>query len=129
MPATLVRQCVGRSVEVAMRSCLMVLAGAFALLPGWSHAAPVARVATAHIATAHIATAQIATDTEPPAYTQAASQEQIIAAVEKRYNAKVVRVTETTVAGRPALRLRLLSAQRVWSVVVDAATGQELAGG
>jgi hypothetical protein len=124
MPAALVRQCVGRSVEVAMRSCLMVLAGAFALLPGWSHAAPVARVATAHIATA-----QIATDTEPPAYTQAASQEQIIAAVEKRYNAKVVRVTETTVAGRPALRLRLLSAQRVWSVVVDAATGQELSGG
>ena len=58
-----------------------------------------------------------------------ASQEQIIAAIEKRYNAKVVRVTETTVAGRPALRLRLLSAQRVWNVLVDAATGQELAGG
>ena len=90
-----------------MRSCLVVLAGTVALLSGWSLAAPVARAATA----------------------QAASQEQVIAAVEKRYNAKVVRVTETTVAGRPALRLRLLSAQRVWSVVVDAATGQELAGG
>ena len=107
-----------------MRSCLVVLAGALALLPGWSRAAPVARAATAPIATA-----QIATDTEPLAYAQAASQEQVIAAVEKRYNAKVVRVTETTVAGRPAMRLRLLSAQRVWSVVVDAATGQELAGG
>ena len=107
-----------------MRSCLVMLAGAIGLLPGWCDAAPVARTATAHIATA-----QIATDTEPLAYAQATSQEQIIAAVEKRYNAKVVRVTETTVAGRPALRLRLLSAQRVWSVVVDAATGQELAGG
>ena len=78
---------------------------------------------------AQIATARIATDTEPLAYAQAASQEQVIAAVEKRYNAKVVRVTETTVAGRPALRLRLLLARRVWNVVVDAATGQELAGG
>jgi len=90
-----------------MRSCLVVLAGAVALLPGWSSAAPVPRTATA----------------------QATSQEQVIAAVERRYNAKVVRVTETTVAGRPALRLRLLSARRVWDVVVDAATGQELAGG
>ena len=90
-----------------MRTCLVMLAAAVALLSGWSLAVPSARAATA----------------------QAASQEQVIAAVEKRYNAKVVRVTETTVAGRPALRLRLLSARRVWDVVVDAATGQELAGG
>jgi uncharacterized membrane protein YkoI len=90
-----------------MRWCLVVFAVAVGLLPGWCDAAPVARTAT----------------------TQATSQEQIIAAVEKRYNAKVVRVTETTVAGRPALRLRLLSAQRVWDVLVDATTGQELAGG
>ena len=107
-----------------MRSCLVMLAGAVGLLPGWSCAAPVTRAAPAQITIA-----QLATDMEPLAYAQAASQEQVIAAVEKRYNAKVVRVTETTVAGRPALRLRLLSAQRVWSVVVDAATGQELAGG
>jgi hypothetical protein len=124
MPAILVRQCVRRSVEVAMRSCLVVLAGAVGLLPGWCDAAPVARSANAHIATA-----QVGNDTEPLAYAQVASQEQVIAAVEKRYNAKVVRVTATTVAGRPALRLRLLSARRVWDVVVDAATGQELAGG
>jgi hypothetical protein len=58
-----------------------------------------------------------------------ASQEQIIESVQKRYNAKVVRVTETTVDGRPALRLRLLSSQRVWSVVVDANSGQVLSGG
>jgi len=107
-----------------MRACLMVLAGVGGLLPGWSSAAPVARAVTALVAIA-----QLATDMEPLAYAQATSQEQIIAAVEKRYNAKVVRVTETTVAGRRALRLRLLSAQRVWNVVVDAATGQELAGG
>jgi hypothetical protein len=62
-------------------------------------------------------------------YGSLASQEQVIAAVEKRYNAKVVKVAETTVNGKPALRLRLLSAQRVWSVVVDAATGQVLTEG
>jgi hypothetical protein len=53
-------------------------------------------------------------------------QQRIIEAVERRYNAKVVRVTETTVNGRPALELRLLSDQRVWNVVVDAESGQEL---
>ena len=58
-----------------------------------------------------------------------ASQEQIIEAVQKHYNAKVVRVTETTVDGRPALRLRLLSAQRVWNMVVDANSGRVLSGG
>ena len=101
-----------------MRACLVVLAVAVGLLPGWSNAAPVARRATA----------PFAARMEPLAYAPAAGQEQIIAAIEKRYDAKVVRVTETTVAGRPALRLRLLSARRVWNVLVDAATGQELAG-
>ena len=57
------------------------------------------------------------------------SQEQIIESVQKRYGAKVVRVTETTVDGRPALRLRLLSAQRVWNMVVDANSGRVLSGG
>ena len=61
-------------------------------------------------------------------YPSAADQDRLIAAVEKRYNAKVVRVAETSVDGRPALKLRLLSAQRVWSVVVDATTGQLLTG-
>ena len=57
------------------------------------------------------------------------AQEQIIDSVQKRYHAKVVRVTETTVDGRPALKLRLLSAQRVWDVVVDANSGRVLSGG
>ena len=61
-------------------------------------------------------------------YASPANQERLIASVEKRYNARVVRVAETTFNGRPALKLRLLSAQRVWSVVVDASTGQVLAG-
>ena len=58
-----------------------------------------------------------------------ASRERVIAAVEKRFNAKVVRVTDTTVNGRAALELRLLSDQRVFTVVVDAASGQVLSGG
>jgi len=55
-------------------------------------------------------------------------RERIIQAVQKRFNAKVVRVTDTTVNGRPALELRLLSEQRVWNLVVDASTGQILSG-
>jgi nucleotide-binding universal stress UspA family protein len=55
-------------------------------------------------------------------------RERIIEAVQKRFNAKVVRVTDTTVNGRPALALRLLSEQRVWNLVVDATTGQILSG-
>lgn len=58
-----------------------------------------------------------------------ASRDRVIDAVQKRFNAKVVRVTETTVNGRPALELRLLSDQRVWNVVVDADSGQLLSGG
>ena len=60
---------------------------------------------------------------------QGPRQEQIIESVQKRYNARVLRVTQTTVDGRPALRLRLLSAQRVWSIVVDASSGRVLSGG
>ncbi len=58
-----------------------------------------------------------------------ASRDQLIEAVEKRYHARVVRVAETTVNGRPALELRLLSEQRVWNIVVDASSGQLLSGG
>lgn len=52
--------------------------------------------------------------------------ERIIEAVQKRYNARVVKVTEITVDGKRAYELRLLSDQRVWTVRVDAETGQEL---
>jgi uncharacterized membrane protein YkoI len=57
------------------------------------------------------------------------NQDRIIEAVQKRFNARVVRVAETQVNGRAALELRLLSDQRVWTIVVDAQSGQVLTGG
>ena len=50
----------------------------------------------------------------------------IIEAVQKRYNARVVKVTDITVDGRHAYELRLLSDQRVWTIRVNAESGQEL---
>jgi hypothetical protein len=72
-------------------------------------------------------------DDLPPARSLAGadgeSRDRIIDAVQRRYHARVVRVSETSVNGRPALELRLLSEQRVFNVVVDAASGQVLSGG
>lgn len=79
------------------------------------------------------APALAAFDDPPPARTfgggDGMSRDRIIDAVQKRYNARVVRVSETTVNGRAALELRLLSEQRVFNIVVDAASGQVLSGG
>jgi len=50
----------------------------------------------------------------------------IIDAVQKRYNASVVKATDITVEGRRAYELRLLSDKRVWTIRVDAETGREL---
>jgi hypothetical protein len=61
--------------------------------------------------------------------TDGAGRDRIIDAVQKRYHARVLRVSETSVNGRPALELRLLSEQRVFNIVVDAASGQVLSGG
>jgi len=60
---------------------------------------------------------------------ESSSRDRIIDSVQKRYNARVVRVSETTFNGHAALELRLLSQQRVFNVVVDAASGQVLSGG
>ena len=72
-------------------------------------------------------------DDLPPARSLAGadgeSRDRIIDAVQRRYHARVVRVSETSVNGRPALELRLLSEQRVFNIVVDAASGQVLSGG
>ena len=57
------------------------------------------------------------------------NQQRIIDSVQKRFNARVVRVAQTQVNGRPALELRMLSEQRVWTIVVDAASGDVLSGG
>ena len=102
-----------------MRACRLVFVCTLQLLPRLSYGAPVHSALVPELAPAARAAA----------YASSASQEQIIDVVEKRYHAKVVRVSATSVDGRPALRLRLLSAQRVWSLVVDAATGQVLSGG
>ncbi len=79
------------------------------------------------------APALAAFDDTPPARTFAggdsSSRDRIIDAIQKRYKARVVRVSETTVNGRAALELRLLSEQRVFNIVVDAASGQVLSGG
>jgi hypothetical protein len=52
----------------------------------------------------------------------------IVSQAERRYNAKVIRVTEVTVDGHRMLELRLLSDQRIWMIRVDAETGQEMPG-
>jgi hypothetical protein len=102
-----------------MRTSLGILACTVSLLPGLSHSGPAADVgAQGFVDPGHSHSAG-----------EGVGQEQIIEAVQKRYNAKVVRVTETTFEGRPALQLRMLSAQRVWSIVVDARSGRVLSGG
>jgi len=102
-----------------MRTNLVVLACTVSLLSAPAHAGPpVQSGALCYVDPGH----EHANGSGP-------SQEQIIESVQRRYGAKVVRVTETSVDGRPALRLRLLSAQRVWNVVVDANSGQILSGG
>ncbi len=102
-----------------MRAILGVLACTVSLLPGLAYGGPPGDVgALGFVASGH---------SHPSG--QGPAQEQIIEAVQQRYRAKVVRVSETTVDGRPALRLRLLSAQRVWSMVVDANSGRVLSGG
>jgi hypothetical protein len=102
-----------------MRTILVVLASTLILLPALAYGAPPAESgALGYVDPGHAHAAG-----------EGVSQEQIIESVQKRYNAKVVRVTETTVDGRPALRLRLLSAQRVWTMLVDADSGRVLSGG
>jgi hypothetical protein len=102
-----------------MRTILVVLACTAGLSPAWVYGEPPPGTgALGYVDPGHAR-----------ANGAGVSQEQIIESVQKRYNAKVVRVTQTTVDGRPALQLRLLSAQRVWSVVVDASSGRVLSGG
>ena len=102
-----------------MRTIVAVLACTLSLLPGLVFGGPPVDIGGLD----WVAAGHAHAGAEGP------GQEQIIESVQKRYNAKVVRVSETTVDGRPALRLRLLSAQRVWSIVVDANSGRVLSGG
>jgi uncharacterized membrane protein YkoI len=114
---------------VSMRAGRRHTLGAVALLLGAALGAAVAARATGAAAPGALA----APDDPPQARSFAggdgASRDRIIDAVQKRYHARVLRVSETSVNGRPALELRLLSEQRVFNIVVDAASGQVLSGG
>lgn len=95
----------------------------------------IARVARAAAMTAAIALAASAVPAQAqqrlvdrPAANQG-NNDRIIDAIQKRFHARVVRVADTEVNGRAALELRLLSDQRVWTVIVDARSGEVLSGG
>lgn len=57
------------------------------------------------------------------------SRDSIIDGLQRRYNARVLRVEEADENGRHVYLIRLLSGERVWTVRVDARTGRELPGG
>jgi uncharacterized membrane protein YkoI len=56
-------------------------------------------------------------------------RDRLIEMVQRRFNARVVRVNLVESGGRRIYEMRLLSEQRVWNVRVDADTGQVLDGG
>ena len=62
------------------------------------------------------------------AFADDAARDRIVEAIQRKYNAQVVKVTEIVVDGRRVYALRLLSDNRVWMIRVDAETGQELSG-
>lgn len=63
---------------------------------------------------------------EPPHATSGVSLDRVIEQVEKRHHARVVRYEKSASDGRLLYVLRLLSDEgRVWTVKVDAETGQE----
>jgi hypothetical protein len=56
-------------------------------------------------------------------------RDRLIDMVQRRFNARVVRVNLVESGGRRVYEMRLMSEQRVWNVRVDADTGQVLDGG
>ncbi|MCC7461529.1 MAG: PepSY domain-containing protein [Gammaproteobacteria bacterium] len=56
-------------------------------------------------------------------------RDRLIEMVQRRFNARVVRVNLVESGGRRIYEMRLMSEQRVWNVRVDADTGQLLDGG
>jgi hypothetical protein len=89
-------------------------------------------IATAMVMTCGMAVAQPAGRgvlPQPPgaaALAGDASRDRIVDAIQRKYNARVVKVTEAVVDGRRVLELRLLSNERVWVVRVDAESGREM---
>ena len=90
-----------RVLGAVMRAYRLVFACALQLLPRLSYGAPTHSVLVPELAPAARAAA----------YASSTSQEQIIDEVEKRYHAKVVRVSATNVAeiGRASCRERVYS--------------------
>ena len=72
------------------------------------------------------ATAQRSDRATAVPFADSASRDRIVEAIERKYNAKVVRVTEVTVEGHLCYDLRLLSSERSWVVRVDAESGREM---
>lgn len=68
-----------------------------------------------------------ASSSEPAHVLAGLSPDQIIAIVEKRHHAKVVKIDKDELRGRRVYVLRLQSKERrIWTVKVDAETGGEL---
>ncbi|MFT3904995.1 MAG: PepSY domain-containing protein [Steroidobacteraceae bacterium] len=66
-------------------------------------------------------------DNNPPRATAVMSRERIIEMAQKRFKARVVRADPIDIGGRPGYQLRLLSdAGRIWTVRVDARTGEQM---
>jgi uncharacterized membrane protein YkoI len=64
---------------------------------------------------------------EPRAERRIVSEDRVIAEIERRYKAKVVRSEPKRVGDKQVYELRLLSEEgRVWTVRVDAETGKEI---
>jgi uncharacterized membrane protein YkoI len=128
MPAPPLAICAGGGAfaGASMRAGRRLSIGVLALLLG-------AALAAAMPVRATVSRALVGVEDPPQSHSLAggdgASRDRIIDAVQKRYHARVLRVSETSANGRPALELRLLSEQRVFTIVVDAASGQVLSGG
>jgi uncharacterized membrane protein YkoI len=79
--------------------------------------------------TAMIATAAVQQATDLVVFADDSARDRIVEAIQRKYAARVVKITEIVVDGRRVYSLRLLSdGGRVWMVRVDAETGQELTG-
>ncbi len=63
------------------------------------------------------------------AFSDDGARDRIVESIQRKHNARVVKVTEIVVDGRRVYSLRLLSdGGRVWMVRVDAESGRELTG-
>jgi hypothetical protein len=67
-----------------------------------------------------------ATPARPLADASEDAKSKIVEAIRRKYNAQLVRVTDATVDGKKCYEIRLRTDERLWTVRVDAETGQEV---